>query len=156
MKRNLRIIVAHPGKQHSYKLASALKRNGMLLFYATTIYDKHSSLIMRLVKLLLSGDNRKRAKTRRNNDLDDNDVVLICEVFGFIEALLVRIDKNHNIYRRFQAWNAKRFGLQLAKLAIKKQADTIICYDSNASSCFDYLKKHAPHIKRIMDVSILI
>lgn len=30
----------------------------------------------------------------------------------------------------------------------------VICYDSNATTCFAYLKKHSPGIKRVMDVSI--
>ena len=46
----LKIIVAHPGRQHSFRLASALKKNDMLLYYVTTIYDKDSSLLMKIVK----------------------------------------------------------------------------------------------------------
>ena len=40
----MKIIVAHPGKQHSFRTAQALKQNGDLFMYITTIYDKPGSL----------------------------------------------------------------------------------------------------------------
>ena len=36
-KETNKIIVAHPGRQHSFRLATALKKNNMLLYYVTTI-----------------------------------------------------------------------------------------------------------------------
>lgn len=38
-----KVIVVHPGKQHSYKVAEALKESGYLYKYITTVYDgKHT------------------------------------------------------------------------------------------------------------------
>ena len=34
-----RILVAHPGRQHSFRLASALKKAGVLDKYVTTVYS---------------------------------------------------------------------------------------------------------------------
>ena len=68
----MRIIVAHPGRQHSYRLASALKKSGDLLFYVTTVYDKKGALLLSLAKRLLRADNRKRAMRQHNPDLDDS------------------------------------------------------------------------------------
>ena len=65
-----KIIVAHPGRQHSFRLASALKKSNMLLYYVTTIYDKNSFL-MKFTKKFLSKDNLKRANNRKNQDLDN-------------------------------------------------------------------------------------
>lgn len=150
----MKIIVAHPGKQHSYRLASALKKSDDLLYYVTTVYDKNNSWLMKLIKKILSADNQKRANGRKNKDLNDNEVVVFCQFLGLFETLLVRLDKSHTIYRFIQRYNANIFGLKLAKLAIKENADAVVCYDTNAAVCFNYLKSYAPHIIRIMDVSI--
>lgn len=150
----MKIIVAHPGKQHSYRLASALKKSGDLLYYVTTLYDKKASWLMELIKKFLSQDNQKRVNSRKNKDLCDNEVVVFCQYAGFLEALMVRLDKFRNLYRRIQKFDADIFGRKLAEFAIKEGADAVICYDSNATACFSYLKSHAPHIVRIMDVSI--
>ena len=147
-----RIIVAHPGRQHSFRLASALKKSHMLLYYVTTIYD-NDSLLMNSIKKFLSSDNLKRANNRKNNDLEKHDVIQYCELWGMIEAFLSRYPKFKKVYYIIQRKNADRFGLKVAKLAIKHRADAVIMYDSNALKCFEYLSKNAPYIKRIMDVS---
>ena len=149
-----KIIVAHPGRQHSFRLASALKKNDVLLYYVTTIYDKDSSVVMKIVKRFLSKDNLKRANGRKNPDLDDRDVKQYCLLGGLIEALLARIDKRHRIYWVVQRIDSDLFGNKVAKLAIKSGADAVIMYDTNATACFRYLRKRAPHILRIQDVSI--
>lgn len=152
----MRIIIAHPGRQHSYRLASALKKSGDLLFYCTTIYDKNTSILMKIIKKFLSKDNLKRANKRRNLDLNDNEVIQIGELGGLLETLLVRLDKTHIIYEKVRNFNADRFGIKVAKLAIEHNADMVIMYDSNATKAFEFLKKNAPQIKRILDVSIAV
>lgn len=148
-----RIIVAHPGKQHSYRLASALKKSGMLLKYCTTIYDKKDSLITSALKYVNILNMPSLIRKRQNNDLNDDDVILYNTLFGVAEAVLYRIDKSHRIYTGFQQFNASSFGKKLAKYAIRANAEAVICYDSNSYECFRYLKQHAPGIIRIMDVS---
>lgn len=148
------IIVAHPGKQHSFRLASALKKVGSLHKYVTTIYNKESSILMRLLKVFLSKDNSKRANNRRNTDLSDNDVQQFCEYNGLLEAFLYRVDKSHNLYERIRVFDSNLFGKKLAILSKEHKVDAVICYDSNATRCFHLLKKDCPQIKRIMDVSI--
>lgn len=149
-----RVIVAHPGRQHSFRLASALKKEDMLLKYVTTVYDKDSSLLMKFTKLFLSKDDKKRADGRKNRDLEDQDVIQYCELSGMIDALLVRMDKCRKLYIWWRRRTADRFGRKVADLAIRENADAVIMYDSNATVCFDILKKKAPHILRIMDTSI--
>lgn len=153
-KRVMKIIVAHPGKQHSFRLASALKKSGDLLYYCTTVYDKNNSIKMKVIKKLLSKDNLKRANNRKNPDLNDSEVIQIGELGGLIETLLIRIDKSHLIYEKIRKINADKFGIKVAKLAIKLQADIVIMYDSNATKGFKYLKKKNPKIIRVLDVSI--
>lgn len=149
-----KIIVAHPGKQHSYRLASSLKKEGLLFKYITTVYDKKTSYIMRVIKLIVGEDSLKRANTRRNLDLDDKEVVQFAQISGLFLLLLIRIDKKGKIVKHFNAVVAKKFGKKVAEYAIRNKVDAVIMYDTTATTCFEILQKKAPNIKRILDVSI--
>ena len=46
---------------------------------------------------------------------------------------------------------ADYFGIKVAKYAIKHKVDAVMCFSMNETKCFEYLKKHAPYIKRIVD-----
>lgn len=148
-----KVIVAHPGKQHSFRLASALKKNGMLCKYVTTIYDKKSSFMMRILKKFLDQGNRKRVNSRKNPDLIDDDIDQFCELSGLIEIILARYDKSKRFYNKWHAFTSDRFGKKVAALAMREKVDAVIMYDTNSLSCFEILKKEAPGIKRIMDSS---
>lgn len=148
-----KIIVAHPGKQHSYRTASALKKEGFLFKYITTIYNSEKSFSIRILKHLLPYNEKRRIVTRKNKDLDDNDVIQFCVISGYIEAFLSRFPKMNCIYRFWQQFNADRFGKKVAIYAIKNNVNAIIIYDSNAFKCFEILKKKKSKIIRIMDVS---
>lgn len=148
-----KVIVAHPERQHSFKLASALKKSGMLCKYVTTVYNKNTSILMRLTKLFLSSENLQRANNRTNPDLSEDDVIQFCELSGLLQIALYRFDKSKRFYNWWHKNTSRRFGKKVAKLAIKENADAVILYDANAMTCFEYLKKKAPNIKRIMDTS---
>lgn len=149
----LKIIVAHPGQQHSYKVASELKKHDMLFKYITTVYDKNNSIIMKVVKKFLSKENYKRANSRKNVDLLDDEVVIFNQFWGLIEIALARFDKGRKVYKWFHYLNSDYFGYKVARYAIKNKVDAVILYDTNAMKCFDILMKKAPNILRIMDVS---
>ena len=148
-----KILVAHPGQQHSYHTASALKRYNLLACYVTTVYDKETSILMRWIKKLISGENRVKAQNRRTPELDDADVVLYGELMGLIEIFLNRYDKSKTIYRWWHKITSDYFGRKVASLAIKMNVDAVIMYDTNSNACFRMLKERAPHILRVMDVA---
>ena len=154
-QRKPRILVAHPGKQHSFRLASALKKAEMLDCYCTTIYDKKTSFLMRIVKRIIQGGNLSRAENRKNPDLNDDEVIQFCEFWGLVTIISARLDKSKRriIYRTINGFTSDQFGRKVAKLAIKKQVDAVICYDTGALKCWEILVKEAPQIKRIMDSS---
>ncbi len=148
-----RIIVAHPERQHSFKLASALKRNGILFKYITTVYDKDSSLLMRLIKPFLSKENLQRATGRKNPDLLEEDVIQFYELRGLIQIALYRYNKSKRFYNWWHKITAHRFGKKVALFAIRNKADAVIMYDANATTCFRVLERKAPNIIRILDTS---
>lgn len=148
-----KVIVAIPGKGTSFQLAAALKERGMLCKFVTTVYDKDSSMLMRLIKKFLSSENKKRADTRKCAELDDGDVIQYGELRGLIEILLSRFDKSGKIYRRWHDRTSDWFGRRVAALAVRENADAVIAYDTNAAGCFSALEEKAPNIYRIMDMS---
>lgn len=151
MNHKPKILLAHPGRQHSFRVAKALKENGLLFKYATTVYNKEDSFLIKLVNLFLSKDNKNRAKKRKCPSLTSNDVVLFNQLSGFILLLLLRIDYSKKIYYWFNKKTQDSFGKKVARFAIKHNVDAVICYDTNSLICFKILEKKAPHIKRIID-----
>lgn len=148
----MNVIVAHPGRQHSFRLASALKKAGMLDCYVTTVYDK-PGVSGRILKAVLPAQLRARAESRRNPDLDDDEVVTVCRLAGVLEAGVYRLNHGRNLYRFVQRRNADRFGVKLAKLVCARQADGVVLYDSTATACFESLRRLRPETARILDVS---
>ena len=56
----MKIIVAHPEQQHSYRLATALEKQGILQSYITTVYYNKYNLTW-LASRILSGALKTRA-----------------------------------------------------------------------------------------------
>ena len=153
MKNNFqRVIVAHPGQQHSFHMASALKSEGILLKYITTVYDKEKSFT-RFIKRWLKGDNLKRASSRSCAALSPDDVVQFCEWQGLLLILLDRIEQKHFFYNKLENHIRHRYGIKVAKYAIKNKADAIVLYDTNALYAGRYLTKIKSDIVLIMDVA---
>ena len=150
--KNYKVIVAHPGKQHSFRMATAIKKKGLLFSYITTVYDKNSRF-MKLVKFLIGKENAKRASSRRCEELNDDEVVQYCELQSMVTLLLLRIDKSKRLYNKWNRHVSASFGRKVADYAIKNKVDMVIMYDSNASECFEILKEKAPNILRVMDTS---
>lgn len=151
----MKIIVAHPSKQHSLQTAIALKKNGTLFRYITSVYDKQGSLT-NFIKIFLSARNRKKVANRKTDELDDRDVFQLYELSGLMMLIIRRIPFLRNrIYQKLFVRRRKKFGRAVAKFAIKNKVDAVIMYDSTATECFAFLKEQAPHIIRILDVSIV-
>lgn len=148
-----KVIVAHPGKQHSLRTAAALKHQGMLCKYVTTVYDGDASVLMKSLKRVLPRKELERAAGRKTEELDDRDVRCFCEFSGLVEIALNRIDKKRKLYRWWHDRLSDRFGKKVARLAIKEGADVVIMYDTTAKKCFEILKDRAPDILRVIDCS---
>ena len=57
----MKVIVAHPGKQHSFQTATAFKKSGDLYKYITTVYNKPHTWT-RLLTKIAKGDLQKKNK----------------------------------------------------------------------------------------------
>lgn len=151
MEKKLKIIVAHPGKQHSFQTAVGLKEAGMLYKYITTVYSKPGSHTHRITGML-KGKNKQKAEFRYCELLNDSDVLLFNEFNALITILLSRIPKLHRFYLKWNEWNASNFYKKVMVYAKKNDVDAVIVYDGYSDKHFDLLKD--TKILRIMDVSI--
>jgi len=147
----MKVIVAHPGQQHSFKVASALKKDGILFKYMTAVYDKPDNLAMRLAHMLVKGKDITKIGGRKNSDLDDNDVVTFYTFLSLVVIILSRSSKTKKISYWLDRKIADFFGKKVAKYAVRNNVDAVICFSMNERTCFEYLKKHNPSIKRIVD-----
>lgn len=150
----MKVIVAHPSKQHSFYTAIALKKSGVLFRYITSVYDKKNTWV-HFLKNCLSSKNQNKASTRKISQLDDSDVLIFNELSALLILCIRRVPfLNRILYNKIFVWRRKKFGRAVAKYAIRNNVDAVIMYDSTAVECFALLKSEAPHIKRILDVSI--
>lgn len=148
----MNILVVHPAQQHSYRLATALHRRGHLDKYITTVYCKPFSYT-NIVASLLKGNFKTKARQRRCAELPDSKVIQFCEVEGLIKLFTMNIGSFRPFYRKVKYHTADRFAKKVVKYAKKNHVDAVISYDDCSSLLFDMLKKEAPDILRIMDVS---
>lgn len=146
-----KVIVAHPGRQHSFRVATALKKSGMLYKYATTVYNKEGSILMGFTKLFLGEENVKRANRRKCPMVSDDEVLQFCELEGLLQLALHRLDKTHILSKAYNKHISKKFQRKLADYIIRNNVDAVISYDTNSDILFSILEKKAPHVIRIMD-----
>jgi len=147
----MRIILAHPGQQHSFRVAVALKDIGVLEKFYTCIYDLPSSFSMRLAHWLVRGEDAKKILKRKDERLSDSDV----KTYYTFLSLVVIILSRSRYTKKLSLWLDRKisyfFGIKIAKNAIREKADAVICFSNNETSCFKFLSKRAPWIKRIVD-----
>lgn len=148
-----KIIVAHPGRQHSFRLATALKQQGILYKYLTTIYNKESSISLHIIDKITFGKLRKSIQNRRCEYLNDSDVVQYHNILALITLFLVRVNNGGKLYNFWNDFVTDLFGRKVAKFAIKNKVDVVIMYDTTADECFRILREKAPNIELVIDSS---
>lgn len=151
-KRGYRVVIGHPGRQHSLRLATALKAGGVLEKYLTTVYfGKSRRSITRLLTRFLRGENKARAQKRVAQSLDDEDVITYYELLGLLTILAYRIDPSARLANALEGITSWLFQRSVAAYAIQHDVDAVIMYDCNARHCFEILARKAPHIVRVID-----
>lgn len=148
----MKVLVIHPAQQHSYRLAAAIYKKGWLYKYITTVYRKKISFTS-LFSLFLTGNARKKAQGRVCREISQKDVVQFCEIEGLFKLLTIHIAKLRPLYKKIKYHSTDRFAKKVAKYAVRHQVDAVVSYDDYSARLFELLKKKAPQILRIMDVS---
>jgi hypothetical protein len=153
--KKIKVLVGHPGKQHSLKLAEAILNDSKYdLIYATTVYDKKNSFFMRFVKAILSSKNNERANARKSELLEDSQVITFCSILGLFRIFLAHYDKSQKYFQKMTCYLGDVFGMKMAKYAIKNDIDIIITYDTFSQKCYEYIDHYAKkRIIKVMDAS---
>jgi starch synthase len=138
-----KVLVAHPGTQHSYQTALALQNAGLLQVYVTGFYYKTSGVLEKLLGLLPEkyADRLQRQLSRRRKDgLDQNRV----RTFPILETIYV-ISARLKITRKWSGpvmrWRNRRFDKKVARMVVEMRPDAVICYDSCALATFGACKE---------------
>jgi len=148
----MKILVAHPAQQHSYRLAVALKQCNCLFKYATTVYLGNKSFTKFIIPFLPKKYQNK-AKGRICEALEDIDILQFCEIEGLFRILIQNVPLFRRYHNNVRYHVADRFAKKVARYAIRNKIDVVITYDDCSPILFEILKKKAPQIKRILDTS---
>lgn len=152
MKHQIKVMVAHPEQQHSYRLAAALDRAGMLDCYVTTVYYGPRSLT-KLVASILPHRWGEKARSRRCAELSDAKVIQLCEGEGLLKLLCQNVPIMRRWYYKAKLHVADRFSVKVARLALKRGVDAVIVFDGTSPILFEALRRDAPEVIRILDMS---
>lgn len=150
----MKVIVAHPEKQHSLKTAESLFVNGYLEQYLTTVYYSKKSLT-KLLAHLLPNKFKAKASTRKSDVIPDKKITQFCEIQALGKLLCQNVRRLQPWYGRIRYKNSDEFAIRAANYAIKCKADIVIGYDNTSPLLFEILEKEAPNIIRILDMTAL-
>lgn len=148
----MKVIVAHPQQQHSYRLATALKKKGELGAYATTVYVKPGNLTD-LVSKILPPFWKKKATGRHCDELDDSDVLQYDEVRGLVVLFCRNIPLARSRYDATRRSTEDAFAEKVARLAEREGADAVVGYDGCSAALFERVGELSPETVRIADMS---
>ena len=81
-------------------------------------------------------------------------MIQLYEWWGLLVLLLSRFSFLSKLYFHLNISLSNHFATKAAKIAIKNNVDAIIVYDGITQKGLEIIKKTAPQIKTIMDVSI--
>lgn len=148
----MKIIVAHPQQQHSFRLATALKRSGDLAAYCTTAYYRPHTLTS-VVTGLLPPFWKKKSMSRCCEELSDEEVFQFSELGGLAVLFCHNVPFARRWYWQMKRKVEDRFAAKVAKLATRIHADAVICYDGCSATLFEELRHRSPKTVRIVDMS---
>gem|GEM_PF-7059157 len=147
------VVLAHPARQHSFYLAAALEKQGFPYKYITTVYLKEGNLTEFVLRNFLKGQNRKRAQTRRLDDIPDGKVLQFYESLGLVLLLLQRIPSLQWLFEKFNKFVNKKFSKRLARYVKKNGVKNVILFDQYAKEFIFELARLRYEANLILDMS---
>lgn len=147
----MKIAVIHPGKQHSFQLATGLEKQGILWKYITSVYDRPFTFTRLLLKVV-RGDLKKKISTRKSDNIPNRKVLQFNELGVIITLFFNRIPLIHKFAENWNFFIESSFYKKVMKRMKKELPDAIIYYNGYANKHLDILD--GLPIVKIMDVSI--
>lgn len=151
MDKVYNVIIAHPGKQHSFQTAIAMEKKGFLKYYVTSVYNKKGSLT-RFLERHVNGDLKKKLKNRCCNILPDYKVKQINELLVVITLFLNRFPLVQYFTENWNYLVESLFYKRLMPFVKKVNPDALIIYNGSSKKHLSILSK--TNIVTFMDMSI--
>ena len=150
MTEEVKVVLVHPDKQHSFKTATALLNMDVLDRYITTVYDKPGSLT-RLCAKLVKGNFKKKLQAHRSSEIPDEKIVQFSEFLSLLLFVLVRLDKRGNLYSKLKIYRDTVFNKKVARYCKKNNIDAVVSFDVLSAQLYECL--NGLGIKKIIDMS---
>lgn len=151
MDKVYNIIVAHPGKQHSFQTAVAMDKKGYLKYYVTSVYNKKGSLT-RFLEKHVNGDLKKKLKNRCSDIIPENKVRQINELLVIITLFLNRFPLVQYFTENWNYFVESLFYKRLMPFVKKENPDALIIYNGSSKKHLSILCE--TNIVTFMDMSI--
>jgi starch synthase len=143
------VIVAHPGRQHSYETALAMQEAGLLASYITGVYDKPENPFGCVVRL--SGC-AEREFYRRHKDGLNSDRVRQYPLGELLCLGASRLPLLAKYAPGIVRWRNARFDHFASRVVERERPKGIICYDTCAVHTFR--KAGDLGLLRVLDQSV--
>jgi glycosyltransferase involved in cell wall biosynthesis len=140
---NSRILVFHPGTQHSHQTALAFQGAGLLAWYATEIFYQPDRWPYNMLRLIPGQLRRRVAREFRRRQHPQISPTFL-RTFGcweWIERISMRLG-----FRRMEhyanEWGNIHFGKRVARLAVQDHVDCVWGFDTASFVTFSEAKHH--------------
>lgn len=133
-----RVLVAHPGTQHSYQTALGLQESSLLHRYVTGFYYKRGPLAaaaLGLVPVAL-GKRLERELQRRHHAALDPGLIETSPLRELLYVLSARERRLRPFAGSLIRWRNARFDAKVARMVRIQRPEAAICYDGCAVDTF--------------------
>lgn len=151
MDKKFKVIIAHPGKQHSFQTAIAMEKKGFLKYYITSVYNKKGS-VTNFLENHVNGDLKKKLKNRCCSLLPEEKIKQLNESLVIITLFLNRFPIVQYFTENWNYFVESLFYKRLMPFVKKENPDALIIYNGSSKKYLSNLCK--TNIVKIMDMSI--
>jgi len=152
--RSGRVLLAHPGTQHSYQTALALQNAGLLGCYFTGFYYKPQSTLARGLRALCNGRSAwlERELLRRCQPGLAPENVRMLPLWELLYVGASHVQALQRFSGALLEWRNERFDWWVAQQLVRQGPAAVICYDTCARRAFEKAKPLG--IRCVLDQSI--
>lgn len=129
----MKVLITHEGQQSVFKRISAMKNNGIDVYYATSFYHRRT-LPNRMFEKLLSNSERNRLRGRRCQNIDDDHVYVYSKLLGLNFICINRMDKSRVYRDKILKLLVNSFSKKVIKLLKKEKFDMVIVLGESADN----------------------
>lgn len=148
----MRVIVAHPYRQHSYAVAKTVQEIGGLECYITCLYNKKHSFLHFLQSIALKKDKAKFSRYY-DEEISESKVITIYSLLCLLSTALANCHHFTKISDIVTSLFLRKFNNKIARIAIKLNIDAIITFDTLSGDALKIITNKGKNITKIVDMS---